>query len=347
MFDLRSLRIPIVQAPMAGGPSTPALAAAVGEAGGLGFLAAGYKTPDGVAEDIAELRAASRAPFGVNIFSPPSEPEAPADVVAAYARTLAGDADRHGVSVGDPRFDDDAYAAKLELVTRERVPVVSFTFGCPAPEAVAALHDQDIATWVSVTSPAEAALAHDAGADALVAQGTEAGGHRAYFSDEGEHEEYGLLALLHLLRAQTALPLVATGGLMDGPGIAAALVAGASAVQLGSALLLTPEAGTSEPHRARVAAPGPTRLTRAFSGRTARGIVNRFMEEHDADAPRAYPQVHHLTSPLRAAARVVGDADAINLWAGQGHASAQARPAAELVRDVAAVAAAAAAAAET
>ena len=105
---------------------------------------------------------------------------------------------------------------------------------------------------------------------------------------------------------------------MDGPGIAAALVAGASAVQLGSALLLTPEAGTSKPHRARVAAPGITRLTRAFSGRTARGIVNRFMDEHDAEAPSAYPQVHHLTSPLRAAARAAGDADAINLWAGQG-----------------------------
>ena len=344
MFDLRTLRVPIVQAPMAGGPSTPALAAAVGEAGGLGFLAAGYKTPDGVAEAIAELRAASDAPFGVNIFSPSGD-EAPADVVAAYARTLARDADRHGVSLGDPRFDDDAYAGKVDVVIRERVPVVSFTFGCPSPETVAALHDHDIAAWVTVTGPAEASLAQDAGADALVAQGTEAGGHRGYFSDEGEHEEYGLLVLLHLLRARTPLPLIATGGIMDGPGIAAALVAGASAVQLGSALLLTPEAGTSEPHRARVAAPGPTRLTRAFSGRTARGIVNRFMEEHDADGPRAYPQVHHLTSPLRAAARAAGDADAINLWAGQGHASARAWPAGELVRALAADAAAAAEAA--
>jgi nitronate monooxygenase len=334
VFDLRSLELPIVQAPMAGGASTPALAAAVSGVGGLGFLAAGYKTPDMVAEDIAELRAVSDAPFGVNIFSPPDD-EAPADIVAAYARTLGGDAARHEVSLGEPRFDDDAYGAKLELVTRERVPVVSFTFGCPTPETVAGLHDHDIAAWVTVTNPAEAALAQDAGADAVVAQGTEAGGHRAYFSDEGEHEEYGLLVLLHLLRAQTALPLVATGGLMDGPGIAAALVAGASAAQLGSALMLTPEAGTSEPHRARLAADGPTRLTRAFSGRTARGIVNRFMDEHDADAPRAYPQVHHLTSPLRAAARRAGDADAINLWAGQGHASAQARPAGELVRAVA------------
>lgn len=344
VFDPRSLKLPIVQAPMAGGPSTPALAAAVGEAGGLGCLAAGYKTPDRLAEDIAELRAATAAPFGVNLFSP-SEDEAPADVVAAYARTLAGDADRRGVSLGDPRFDDDGYAAKLELVTRERVPVVSFTFGCPAPETVAALHDHDIAAWVTVTTPAEAALAQHAGADALVAQGTEAGGHRAYFSDAGEHEEYGLVVLLRLVREQSALPLIATGGLMDGPAIAAALVAGASAVQLGSALMLTPEAGTSEPHRARLAVPGVTRLTRAFSGRTARGIVNRFMEEHDADAPRAYPQVHHLTSPLRAAARAAGDGDAINLWAGQSHASAQARPAGELVRALAADAAAAAAAA--
>jgi nitronate monooxygenase len=340
VFDLSSLMLPIVQAPMAGGASTPALAAAVGEAGGLGFLAAGYKTPDAVAQDIAALRAATEAPFGVNLFSP-AEDVASADAVAAYARTLAGDAERHGVSLGEPRFDDDAYDAKLELVIGERVPVVSFTFGCPTAETVARLHRHHIAAWVTVTSPEEAALAQEAGADALVAQGTEAGGHRGYFHDDGAHEEYGLLVLLRLLSAQTRLPLIATGGLMDGPGIAAALVAGARAAQLGSALMLTPEAGTSEPHRARLAVPGVTRLTRAFSGRTARGIVNRFMEDHDADAPRAYPRVHHMTSPLRAAARAAGDAEAINLWAGQGHARAQARPAGEIVRMLAAEASAA------
>lgn len=337
-FDLHDLAVPIIQAPMAGGASTPALAAAVGEAGGLGFLAAGYKTPGAVADDIAELRAATDAPFGVNIFSG-SGTEARVDVVTAYARSLAAEARRYDVALGDPRFDDDAYAAKVELVIQESVPVVSFTFGCPAPEIIAALHEHDIAVWVTVTSPEEAALAEQAGADALVAQGTEAGGHRGYFSDAGAHEEYGLLVLLRLLRAQSARPLVATGGLMDGLGIAAALVAGASAAQLGSAFMLTPEAGTSQPHRVRLAAPGVTRLTRAFSGRTARGIVNRFMDEHDADAPRAYPQVHHLTSPLRAAARAAGDPEAINLWAGQGHAAAHARPAAEIVRALAADAA--------
>jgi len=341
-FAPHSLNLPIIQAPMAGGASTPALAAAVSQAGGLGFLAAGYKPVDAVAQDIAALRdAAARAPFGVNVFSPPAGAAAPAETVTAYARTLAADAERLGATLGEPRFDDDAYRPKLDLVVRERVPVVSFTFGCPDRDTIGELHSHDIAVWVTVTDPAEALEASAAGADALIAQGTEAGGHRAYFRDDGEHEEYGVLALVRMLRAQTELPIIATGGLMDGPAIAAVLVAGAAAAQLGSAFMLCPEAGTSAPHRARLAMPGATRLTRAFSGRTARGIVNRFMQDHDAAAPCAYPQVHHLTSPLRAAARAAGDADAVNLWAGQGHVLAREEPAGPLVRRLAADAAAA------
>lgn len=338
MLDPRQLQIPIIGAPMAGGPSTPALAAAVSSAGGLGFLAAGYIAPDAVAADIAAVRDRTARPFGVNLFAPP-DAEAPAPVVSAYAQTLAGDAERYRVELGPPRYDDDAYDAKLELIMDAGVPVVSFTFGCPSPRAVSALHARDCAVWVTVTGPGEAEMAAAAGADAIVAQGTEAGGHRAYFHDDGEQEEYGLLVLLRLLAARTRLPLVAAGGLMDGPGIAAALCAGASAAQLGSALMLTPEAGTSAAHRARLADPAPTRLTRAFSGRLARGIVNRFMVDHDQDAPRAYPQVHHLTTPIRAAARRRGDPEAINLWAGQGHALAAQRPAADLVRELGASAA--------
>jgi nitronate monooxygenase len=339
-FDIRTLELPIVHAPMAGGASTPQLAAAVSEAGGLGFLAAGYKTADVVGADIRAVREQTGRAFGLNVFSPPGA-EAPSQTVSAYAETLAGDARRYGVALGEPRFDDDGYEAKLELALYERIPVVSFTFGCPRPEVVAALQAQDSAVWVTVTNTSEAAEADAAGADALVAQGTEAGGHRAYFQDDGENEEYGLLVLLRLLRAHTQLPLIGTGGIMDGPGIAAVLAAGAAAAQLGSALMLTPEAGTSAPHRERLATPGATRLTRAFSGRRARGIVNRFMEEHDDDAPRAYPQVHHLTTPLRAAARGAGDGGAINLWAGQGHERARDQPAAELVWQLAADAAAA------
>jgi nitronate monooxygenase len=339
-FDVRDLTVPIVQAPMAGGPSTPELAAAVCEAGGLGFLAAGYRTTAAVAEQIGAVRTATDRPFGVNIFAPPEEPAAPA-TVAAYADAIGADADRYGVTLGAPRFDDDDHAAKLELVIGARVPIVSFTFGCPRPEVVSALHGADIAVWVTVTDGAEAALAQAVGADALVAQGAEAGGHRGYFRDDRDREDLGLLALLRLLSSRTSLPLIATGGIADGAAVAAVLCAGAGAAQLGSAFMLTLEAGTSAAHRSRLAAAAPTRLTRAFSGRQARGIVNRFMDDHDGQAPRAYPEIHHLTTPLRAAARERDDAEAINLWAGQAHELAEALGAGQLVHKLAADATAA------
>jgi len=333
-FSLDQLALPIVQAPLAGGPSTPALAAAVSAAGGLGFLATGYKTADAVAADVAAVRAATDAPFGINVFVPGGAP-ADAGTVARYAATLADEAARQSALLGEPRADDDDWDAKLALLREVRPAVASFTFGCPRPELVAELQAAGIAAWVTVTTPAEARTAAERGADALVVQGAEAGGHRASF-DDAAPGAIGLLALLALVRAEVALPLIATGGVMDGAGIAAVLAAGASAAQLGSALMLTPEAGTSAPHRAALAGAGETALTRAFSGRTARGIVNRFLREHDADAPAAYPQVHHLTAPLRAAARARGDAEAINLWAGQAHALARELPAGELVARLAA-----------
>lgn len=324
---------------MAGGPSTPALAAAVSDAGGLGFLAAGYKTAERLGDEIRTVRGQTTSAFGVNVFVPSGD-RVPDEVVSRYAAALAPEADRYGVALGVAHFDDDGYDAKLALLLGERIPVVSFTFGSPTPEIVAELHDRDTAVWITVTNVAEARQAIAVGADGLVAQGTEAGGHRAYFGDDADHEEYGLLVLLALLGTHTRLPLIATGGIMNGPGVAAVLAAGAAAAQLGSALMLTSEAGTSAPHRDRLATPSLTRLTRAFSGRPARGIVNRFMNEHDPQAPRAYPQVHHLTTPVRAAARASGDPDAINLWAGQGHELARQLPAAELVRELAADAAA-------
>jgi len=333
-FGPHRLALPIVQAPLAGGPSTPALAAAVSDAGGLGCLAAGYKSAEALAEDVAAVRAATDAPFGVNVFAPPPD-AADRDAVAHYAARLIGEAERQGSILGDARSDDDAFAAKLALMHDVAPAVVSFTFGCPPAETVRALQRDGVAVWVTVTTPAEAREAAAAGVDALVVQGAEAGGHRGGF-DDVQPGAIGLLALLQLVRAETELPLVATGGIMTGAAIAAVFVAGAAAAQLGSAFMLTPEAGTSPPHREALAAEGETALTRAFSGRTARGIVNRFLREHDAEAPRAYPEVHHLTAPLRKAARERGDAEAINLWAGQAHRLAQAKPAGELVRALAA-----------
>ncbi len=332
-MDLAKLPEPIIQAPLAGGPSTPKLAAAVGEAGGFGFLAAGYKTADAVREDIRELRSLTDVPFGVNVFAPPaSAPASDGDAVERFAERMREEAARYGIEPGDPRHDDDGYEEKLALVAEERVAVVSFTFGCPAPAVVETLRAARCDVWVTVTSPREAVQARDAGADALVVQGFEAGGHRGYFTDDAGAEELGLLVALRLIAAQVDLPLIAAGGIVDGAGVAAVLCAGASAAQIGSALMLTPEAGTAPAHRQALSGARPTRLTRAFSGRQARGIVNRFMADHGDSAPAAYPDVHHLTTPIRAAARQAGDADAINLWAGQAYPLVRGEPARDVVR---------------
>jgi nitronate monooxygenase len=332
-FSISQLELPIVQAPMGGGPSTPALAAAVSEAGGLGFLAAGYRSPAAVRDDIAEVRRLTERPFGVNLFVP-GPAYADRDALEAYASTLGGEAERYGVELGEAVHDDDGWEEKLELLADERVPVVSVTFGCPSGPAVEALHAAGCALWVTVTTPAEAAAAQAAGADVLVVQGVEAGGHRGSF-DEAAPGEVGLLALLQLLHSATDLPLVATGGIATGRGVAAVLAAGAAAAQLGTAFMLSPEAGTSPAHRDALSGAGPTALTRAFTGRSARGIENRFMREHEADAPPGYPEVHHLTAPVRAAARDRGDAEGFHLWAGQAHPLAAAMPAGELVRRLA------------
>jgi len=331
---LDTLRIPIVQAPLAGGPSTPALTAAVVEAGAFGFLAAGYKTSDAVREDIAAARALTSSPFGVNVFVPGSEADPAA--YAAYVETLGAEAARHDVALGEPRFEDDAWEAKLALLEADPVAVVSFTFGCPPADVVARLQAAGSGVWVTVTDADEAQLAADAGADALVVQGVEAGGHRGSFVDGEGAGEYGLLALLQVVGARTDLPLVASGGIASGAAVAAVLCGGARAAQIGTAFMRCPEAATAPVHRDALATPAPTRLTRAFSGRNARGIVNRFLREHSADAPMAYPEVLHATSPLRAAGRKAGDADVINLWAGQAHELARELPAGELVAALAA-----------
>jgi nitronate monooxygenase len=345
---LDGLAAPIVLAPLAGGPTTPELAAAVSNAGGLGFLAAGYLSDAALAGQIARARTLTSAPLGVNLFVP-GDP-APAGAVANYAATLAATASQAGAELGEPRFDDDQWSAKVSQLMADPVPVVSFTFGCPEPPIIEALHAVGSEAWVTVTSPDDALIAAAAGADVLVLQGSEAGGHRSSFTDDPADDTaggFGLLSLLQLVRSKTMLPLVAAGGITTGAGVAAVLAAGAAAAQLGTAFLRSPEAGTSEVQRAAVATSTPTAMTRAFTGRLARGVRNRFMVEHDRDAPAAYPEVHYLTGPLRAAGRAAGDPDLVNLWAGQTHELARDRPAGELVTVLAAEARTALATAST
>jgi nitronate monooxygenase len=339
------LTVPVIQAPMAGGPSTPELAAAVGRGGGLGFLAAGYLSAERLAQDIARTRALGCDRFGVNVFVGGGSPADP-ELVDAFARRLSGDAARVGVELGAPHFDDDHFDEKVAVLYRDPVTVASFTFGAPPPEAVDRLHAVGSEVWMTVTSPAEAKAAVGLGADALVVQGVEAGGHRGVFVDDDAQSDLTLLAALQLIAAVTDLPLVASGAIMTGAALAAALVAGAAAGQLGSAFLRSTEAGTSDAHREAVAGSRPTVLTRAFSGRLARGVTNRWHEQLGSQAPHAYPEIHHLTSPLRAYGRRVGDPDLINLWAGQAHQLAPEQSAeaitAQLGRDAAAAVAGAA-----
>jgi nitronate monooxygenase len=260
-------------------------------------------------------------PFGVNLFYPVRD-DVDESALAAYAERLRDEAARYGVDPGEPRWTDDEWDAKLELAARERPAVVSFTFGCPGREVVESLRASGIAVWCTITSVREAEAAAAARVDALVVQGTEAGGHQGTFLGE-PGRRLPVRELLQLVVRATDLPLVAAGGISDGRTMAAALAAGASAVQAGTWFLLAPEAGTSEPHRRALRADRPTRLTRAFTGRSARGLMNRFMDDHDAAAPRGYPEIHHVTAPIRAAARAAGDAEAINLWAGENYRHAR------------------------
>lgn len=335
---LETLRVPVIAAPMAGGVSTPALAAAVTEAGGLGFLAAGYQTPQQLAADIAALRARTAGPFGVNLFMPqPARHDLAA--VLAYRARLAPEARRYGVDIPPaPQFDDDHYAEKLDLLAATAVPVVSFTFGCPETGALQRLRAAGATTVVTVTSPAEAVAAAAAGADALCVQGPEAGGHRGSFvpldpAAPGED----LMALLAKVIDAVEVPVVAAGALMDGADVARVRAAGAVAGQLGTAFAWTPESGAAAPYRAVLSDPDRgTTITTAFTGRAARGLTNRFITEYGGYAPTAYPQLHYLTKPIRAAAAAAGDPEGMAMWAGTGYARGRALPAAALMAVLAA-----------
>lgn len=318
---------------MAGGPSTPELAAAVNHAGGFGFVAGGYLTPQALREHLDRTRGRTADPIGVNLFVP-GAPAPDTGPIAGYATELEPEATRLGVALGEPRWEDDDYSAKLDVLVSAGVHTVSFTFGCPGDDVVHRLRRADIRVAVTVTSRAEAERAAAAGADSLIVQGTEAGGHQGVFDPERPNRT-PLLDALRDIHAGVDIPLIGAGGIMTSTDAAAALDAGARAVQIGTALLCTPEANTSAVCRAALLEQRypDTVITRAFSGRWARGLANRFALEH-ADAPVGYPELHHLTRPLRAAATKAGDPDVPNLWAGSGWRQITTEDAGTIVRRI-------------
>jgi nitronate monooxygenase len=331
-FDFRDLSVPILVAPMAGGPSTPELAAAGTNAGGLGFIAAGYLTAETFAERLAAARALSSGPIGANLFVPQASAGTREDI-ERYAKALAPEAERYGAQLGEARFDDDHWAAKVEVLLDARPDVASFTFGVPSAEECRRLREAGVTVVGTVTTLAEAQTAVSRGVDALAVQGPSAGGHRGTFDPAAQPATQPLDELLAEVKASVEVPVVAAGGLMTADDFGRMLAAGAVAAQLGTAFLLSAEAGSSPVHRAALQDPRFTEtvVTRAFSGRYARGLRNRFVEEHEAEATFGYPEIHWLTSPLRQASVRAGDPQAVNVWAGTGFRTAKAATVADIM----------------
>jgi nitronate monooxygenase len=327
--------LPVIQAPMGGGPSTPELVAAVSNAGGLGSLGAPYLTPEQILDAVRRVRALTDKPFGVNLFAGAYQTENAVDPAPMLA--LLGEA-HEALGLPPPVLPvlpPDPFAAQLAAVLEARPPIFSFTFGIPKPQDIARLRAQDIAIVGTATSVDEARLLEAAGIDGILAQGSGAGAHRGTFAARFEDAMVPTLELVRGISRAVALPVTASGGLMDGADIRAALEAGASAAALGTAFLACPESGASQAYKKAVLAAraDSTVITRAFSGRPARGLANAFIEtlRHHEAAILPYPLQNALTRAMRAAAAERGDSGFLSLWAGTGVARARAVPAGELV----------------
>lgn len=328
---------PVIAAPMAGGPTVPALVTGAWSAGSLGFLAGGYKSADALATQLAEVRTTTEI-VGVNLFAPNPLPVDRAEY-RRYAHQLQEVADRYGVDLthAEPVEDDDAWSDKIDLLVSSPVPVVSFTFGVPEESVIRALSKSGSYLVQTITSPDEVAAAEAAGVDARAVQSAAAGGHRGVLDPRRPSDDRPLPELVSAVKRISPLPVYAAGGVSGPADVAAALAAGAEAVMVGTLLVRAIESGASAVHRAALAdaARGEPVVTRAFTGRPARGLPNEFIARFDSSAPFGYPAIHHLTSGLRKAAAAAGDPELVNLWAGLGRLAATEEPVDVILRRLA------------
>jgi nitronate monooxygenase len=334
MLEL-GLRFPIIQAPMAGA-DTPALAAAVSRAGGLGSLGCAYRTAAEIEQAAADVRAITDRPFALNLFVTAEEAVDPAAI--ARVSPVLDDVRRElGLGSPPPPRKSESFADQLAAVIRARPAVLSFTFGVPSAEDLDAARRAGIFLVGTATTTAEAEVLERAGVDAICAQGTEAGGHRGTFIGRFEDAQIGVMALVRQIVSRVRVPVIAAGGIMDGAGIRAARALGAAAAQLGTAFLDAPEAATSQAHRRALSSEAArvTSITRAFSGRPARGIRNRFMELFERVEPAGFPHQQRMTADIRAAAARAGRVDLMQMWAGQSAPMIRSMPASDLVETLA------------
>ena len=328
---------PIIQAPLAGGGDTPELVAAVGDAGALGFIGAAYLTPLQIEDASRRVRSLTTRPFGINLFAPAALPGIPADLQVAVKRVAPYFAELGLLSPAIPEPPRDSFEEQLRAALESGASIFSFTFGILPPSAIAAVKNRGTHLMDTATTVEEAIALEKAGVDAVVVQGSEAGGHRGTFASQFDAAMIGTMSLVPQAVDALHVPIIASGGIMDGRGIAAALALGACAVQMGTAFLTCDEAGVPFAYKKAIldAREDETRLTRAFSGRPARGIVNRFMSEIEQGSEPGtilpFPLQNALTRPLRTAAAKQGRAEFLSLWAGQGVRLARRQSAARLV----------------
>ena len=333
VLDRLELDVPIIQAPMGGGFTPPALVAAVSEAGGLGSIGAAYLTPDAIAEQAAAVRAATGRPFNINLFLFDAPKVDQADIDRT-ARALAPYCRELGIGTAapaDPPHPD--IDAQIEAVLALRPAMFSFTMGIPSPAVLDECRRRGIITAGTATTLAEGEAIAAAGVDVVCTQGSEAGGHRGTFMGSFEVGMVGVLPLTMLLVRQLSVPVIAAGGIMTGHAARAMLDLGAAAAQLGTAFMTCPEAGTPAAHKAALTSKmaESTRITSAFSGRPARGMVNRFMVEMEGADLAPFPVTNSMTRGIRGAAAKAGRPEFMSLWAGQGAPLIRTMPAAELV----------------
>lgn len=325
---------PIMQAPMAGGPSTPALVASVSAAGGLGSFGSAYEDADTIRRNAAAVRTITSKPFAINLFLDPGRAPSAFELARTQAilRPMRAMFGLNGEAEPSPGPD---FAAQLAAVMDARPAVFSSTFGAPDHEMVRDARARGILVMGTATNVEEAEILISRGVDAIFAQGAEGGGHRGTFASQTEDGLVGVLALTGMIAALSKVPVVAAGGLMNGAAVKAVLAAGAELAALGTAFLLCPEAGTSAPYRAVLKSEraGRTTLTRAFSGRWARGIANEFtrLTAGVSGELAPFPALNGMTQDLRRAAAAVGNPEYLSLWAGQGARLAREMPAAQLV----------------
>ncbi len=327
--------LPVIQAPMAGGGDTPELVAAAGNAGAFGFIGAAYLDAGRIVAAARSVRALTARPFGINLFAPTALPGR-VNLDAALRRVAPYYAELGLAAPTRPELSAaDGFTEQLEAALECGAAALSFTFGLPPTDAVAAARSHDMKLIGTATTVDEAVALERAGCDAIVAQGSEAGGHRGTFLGDFAAAQIGTIALVPQIVDAVNVPVIASGGIMDGRGIAAALALGAGAAQLGTAFLTCSEAGVAEVYKEAIlhSAEDATRVTRAFSGRPARGIVNRFMSEVDTDAAAIapFPLQNMLTRALRTAAARQGRTEFLSLWAGQGLRLARRQSAGELI----------------